>query len=98
MLLSVSRQTPTYPYLDGCSAGVGRTGTLIGLDILLQCVKAKKKIDIFGVVLKLREQRPFMVQTQVNRHWKDASRPDRSRCRFVSVRPPCSRRCVAGGW
>ncbi|XP_052119640.1 receptor-type tyrosine-protein phosphatase alpha-like [Frankliniella occidentalis] len=47
-----------------CSAGVGRTGTLIAVDILLQRLKAKKKIDIFGVVMKLREQRPFMVQCQ----------------------------------
>ncbi|KAE8751156.1 hypothetical protein FOCC_FOCC002240 [Frankliniella occidentalis] len=46
------------------SAGVGRTGTLIAVDILLQRLKAKKKIDIFGVVMKLREQRPFMVQCQ----------------------------------
>ncbi|KAK3925792.1 Receptor-type tyrosine-protein phosphatase beta [Frankliniella fusca] len=47
-----------------CSAGVGRTGTLIAVDILLQRLKAKKKLDIFGVVMRLREQRPFMVQCQ----------------------------------
>lgn len=63
MILRALKSFTLYHFFG--SAGVGRTGTLIGLDILLQCMKAKKKIDIFGVVLKLREQRPFMVQTQV---------------------------------
>ena len=48
-----------------CSAGVGRTGTLIALDILLQRIKARQPVDVFGVVMKLRQQRLFMVQSQV---------------------------------
>ncbi|PSN57248.1 hypothetical protein C0J52_02540 [Blattella germanica] len=47
-----------------CSAGVGRTGTLIALDILLQHISENKKVDIFGTVFKLREQRINMVQTE----------------------------------
>ncbi|KAK9873069.1 hypothetical protein WA026_020801 [Henosepilachna vigintioctopunctata] len=48
-----------------CSAGVGRTGTLISLDILLQAVRKKKEISIFETVLQLRKQRTHMVQTEV---------------------------------
>nr|CAD7409834.1 unnamed protein product [Timema poppensis] len=48
-----------------CSAGVGRTGTLIALDILLQHIKENKKIDIFNTVYQLRQQRTNMVQTEV---------------------------------
>lgn len=47
------------------SAGVGRSGTLIAIDMLLQGIQANRDIDIFGTVLNLREQRPNMVQTEV---------------------------------
>jgi len=48
------------------SAGVGRTGTLISVDILLQHISENKKVDIFGTVFKLRKQRVNMVQTEVS--------------------------------
>nr|CAD7463745.1 unnamed protein product [Timema tahoe] len=48
-----------------CSAGVGRTGTLIAIDILLQHIKENKKIDIFNTVYQLRQQRTNMVQTEL---------------------------------
>lgn len=47
-----------------CSAGVGRTGTLIAADILLQTANAGKEIDIYNTVLNLRKQRVKMVQTE----------------------------------
>ncbi|XP_049836148.1 phosphatidylinositol phosphatase PTPRQ-like isoform X3 [Schistocerca gregaria] len=47
-----------------CSAGVGRTGTLVALDILLQHIRENKTIDIFGVVYNLRKQRTNMVQSE----------------------------------
>ncbi|XP_056643716.1 phosphatidylinositol phosphatase PTPRQ-like isoform X1 [Diorhabda sublineata] len=47
-----------------CSAGVGRTGTLIAADILLQTVNSGKEIDIYNTVLNLRKQRVKMVQTE----------------------------------
>ncbi|XP_034240530.1 uncharacterized protein LOC117644922 [Thrips palmi] len=64
--MTVRRHAAIFPglMLVHCSAGVGRTGTLIALDILLQVIKAKRKIDVFGVALRLRAQRPFMVQNQ----------------------------------
>jgi protein-tyrosine phosphatase len=47
-----------------CSAGVGRTGTLITLDILLQTISDHKDINIYKTVLDLRKQRTNMVQTE----------------------------------
>lgn len=45
------------------SAGVGRTGTLIALDIILQRIQQEKKINIYDTVKQLRRQRVKMVQT-----------------------------------
>lgn len=51
------------PIVIHCSAGVGRTGTLIALDVLIQKIKDEKKVNVFEVVKKLRQQRVKMVQT-----------------------------------
>lgn len=45
------------------SAGVGRTGTFIALDIMMQRIKKEGKINIFDLVKQLRNQRMKMVQT-----------------------------------
>ena len=49
------------------SAGVGRTGTYIAIDILTQMADTKKAVDIFHCVKTLRDHRMNMVQTQVSR-------------------------------
>ncbi|NXA54296.1 PTPRV phosphatase, partial [Nothocercus julius] len=51
------------PTLVHCSAGVGRTGTFIALDRLLQQMKQEKIVDTFGVVYTLRMNRYQMIQT-----------------------------------
>ncbi|XP_075234608.1 protein tyrosine phosphatase 52F isoform X2 [Lycorma delicatula] len=48
-----------------CSAGVGRTGTFIAVDLLLRHIELTKKISVFKTVLRLREQRANMVQTEI---------------------------------
>lgn len=48
------------------SAGVGRTGTIIALDVLLQQLENEKAVDINAFVHKMRLCRPHMVQTEVN--------------------------------
>lgn len=52
------------PIILHCSAGIGRTGTLIALDILLQTISEDKDVDIFNTVLDLRKDRKNMVQTE----------------------------------
>ena len=53
------------PILVHCSAGVGRTGTFIALDIAMEQAKREGVVDIAGIVNRLRQQRMKMVQTLV---------------------------------
>ncbi|XP_044257494.1 tyrosine-protein phosphatase 69D isoform X1 [Tribolium madens] len=46
-----------------CSAGVGRTGTLVALDCLLQQLKEEEHVSIFNTICDLRHQRNFLVQS-----------------------------------
>lgn len=49
------------------SAGVGRTGTFIAVDYLMQHVRTSDVIDIYSYVMEMRNNRPNMVQTEVLR-------------------------------
>ncbi|XP_021374461.1 receptor-type tyrosine-protein phosphatase O-like isoform X2 [Mizuhopecten yessoensis] len=55
------------PMLIHCSAGVGRTGTYMSLDQLIQFIDEhdfNEELDIFDLVLSMRNYRVFMVQTE----------------------------------
>ena len=53
-------------YFYTCSAGVGRTGTLITIQSMMKMIEHENKVDIFNFVLNMRHQRNLMVQTEVN--------------------------------
>ncbi|KAM5191977.1 receptor-type tyrosine-protein phosphatase T-like [Mantella aurantiaca] len=50
------------PIIVHCSAGIGRTGTFLALDILLKMASAVKKVNVYNCVLELRKKRVKMVQ------------------------------------
>ncbi|XP_028981058.2 receptor-type tyrosine-protein phosphatase O isoform X1 [Esox lucius] len=52
------------PIVVHCSAGVGRTGTFIALDRLMQHIREHEFIDILGMVSEMRSHRLSMVQTE----------------------------------
>ncbi|XP_060574211.1 receptor-type tyrosine-protein phosphatase mu-like, partial [Ruditapes philippinarum] len=57
-----SKSNDAGPMVVHCSAGIGRTGTYIALDTLIQIGKNDNYVDIFGRVMALRGQRGHMVQ------------------------------------
>lgn len=52
-----------HPILVHCSAGIGRTGSFITVDICTHCIEATGRLDVMAVVRKLRSQRAFSIQT-----------------------------------
>lgn len=58
------------PIIIHCSAGVGRTGTLISLSHIKHAISSQKTagvdhgLSVFSIVRRLREQRIMMVQSK----------------------------------
>ncbi|XP_031417531.1 receptor-type tyrosine-protein phosphatase epsilon isoform X2 [Clupea harengus] len=66
-LKKVKQVNPSYagPIVVHCSAGVGRTGTFIVIDAMIEMMYAEPKIDVFGFVSRIRDQRSQLVQTDM---------------------------------
>ncbi|XP_035771329.1 receptor-type tyrosine-protein phosphatase H [Neolamprologus brichardi] len=60
----IEREGGKAPTVVHCSAGVGRTGTIISLDVLLQQLEKEQAVGINAFVHKMRLNRPYMVQTE----------------------------------
>ncbi|XP_035524593.1 receptor-type tyrosine-protein phosphatase H isoform X2 [Morone saxatilis] len=60
----IQREGAGTPTVVHCSAGVGRTGTIIALDVLLQQLEKERAVSINAFVHKMRLSRPHMVQTE----------------------------------
>lgn len=69
MLPQGTLATPVTPLLSGCSAGVGRTGTFVVIDAMLDMMHTERKVDVYGFVSRIRAQRCQMVQTDVSDLW-----------------------------
>ncbi|KAL8581987.1 hypothetical protein ACOMHN_027968 [Nucella lapillus] len=59
-----ARASLTAPLLVHCSAGVGRTGTYIALDLAFNRKSRGLEVNVLDIVKELREQRTLMIQTE----------------------------------
>ncbi|CAF3021165.1 unnamed protein product [Rotaria sp. Silwood2] len=65
-----SKEALFIPIVVHCSAGVGRTGTYIAVDIIMRLIDREQKnlltmkLDVMGIVYQLRQDRGKMVQTK----------------------------------
>jgi len=48
------------------SAGVGRTGVLIGMLTAWSCIEADVAVDMLAIAQQMRDQRPVLIQTPVS--------------------------------
>ncbi|XP_052370533.1 receptor-type tyrosine-protein phosphatase beta-like [Oncorhynchus keta] len=61
----IDRAPSTGATVVHCSAGVGRTGTFMVLDRVLQQLDSIGTVDVYGCVFDLRLHRSHMVQTEI---------------------------------
>ncbi|XP_022095017.1 uncharacterized protein LOC110981618 [Acanthaster planci] len=67
ILLNFMRMVNTEPTegrtIVHCSNGIGRTGTYIALDSMLDQMQKERRVDVLGFIYRMRQKRINMVQT-----------------------------------
>lgn len=89
------------------SAGVGRSGTFIALDRVLQNIQKQDFVDIFGIVFEMRKERVWMVQNEVrvssendlhrfesSRHNLDCAKPHHLSLLYLQQQYICIHQCL----
>ena len=76
MIQFIKRVRNSHPYkgppvVVHCSAGVGRSGTFIVLDSMLERMKCERSLNVYEFVCEMRKKRVLMVQTEVLPHFVD---------------------------
>ncbi|CAK8674408.1 unnamed protein product [Clavelina lepadiformis] len=64
MVKEATDDEPNQPVIVHCSAGAGRTGTFIAMDILFDELDQTSVVDVPGAITRMRERRVDMVQTE----------------------------------
>ncbi|XP_074089197.1 tyrosine-protein phosphatase non-receptor type 20-like isoform X5 [Macrotis lagotis] len=59
----------TGPIIAHCSAGIGRTGVLLCVDVVLRALEKDFEFNIKNIVTQMREQRFGMIQTKEQYHF-----------------------------
>ncbi|XP_068923170.1 FERM and PDZ domain-containing protein 2 [Petaurus breviceps papuanus] len=59
----------TGPIIAHCSAGIGRTGVLLCVDVVLRALEKDLDFNIKNIVTQMREQRFGMIQTKEQYHF-----------------------------
>ncbi|XP_048238330.1 uncharacterized protein LOC124150363 [Haliotis rufescens] len=62
--VKVTSGEQTQPIIVHCSAGIGRTGTYIAIEGLMEQAKTEGVVDVVSVVSNMRGQRKNMIQTK----------------------------------
>ncbi|VDK85010.1 unnamed protein product [Litomosoides sigmodontis] len=66
-MLRILRQIRDQPYSTAiihCSAGIGRTGTIVACEICLKILLEGKDLNVLDVIKEMRTQRAGAVQTE----------------------------------
>uniref|UniRef100_A0A8C0T8L7 Protein tyrosine phosphatase non-receptor type 20 n=1 Tax=Canis lupus familiaris TaxID=9615 RepID=A0A8C0T8L7_CANLF len=64
----------TGPILVHCSAGVGRTGVFLCVDVVFCAIEKNFPFNIRNIVAQMREQRYGMIQTKVSSHYINSNK------------------------